>query len=267
MESSRPLRSNYFAHPVHGPLPAILLVLTFGTGLIDAISLLGLGRVFVANMTGNIVFIGFALAGAPGYSLWGSLVAIGGFLLGASVGGVVIARFAGHRGKLLRNALIVQLALFVAALAVSLSSVSPLPIAPQLVIVALGSVALGIQNAVVRQLAVPDMTTTVLTMTLTGIGSDLRKKDVATAIRRLIAVLAMLIGAGVGAILVLDLGVSIGILAVTILLAAALIGTAVAGRGAPNWATGAKSASGELGRVTNINSSGSDEPGRQPLPR
>jgi len=243
MESSRPSRDHsYFAHPVHGPLPAILLLLTFGTGLIDAISILGLGRVFVANMTGNVVFIGFALAGAPGYSLWGSLVALAGFLVGASVGGIVISRFGAHRGRMLRNALIVQLALFLAALVISLTVAARLPVADQLVIVALGALALGIQNAVVRRLAVPDMTTTVLTMTLTGIGSDLRKKDLATAGRRLIAVLAMLIGAGIGAVLVLRLGVSAGILAVTIMLAVALIGTAFAARGEPEWATGAAKA-------------------------
>jgi uncharacterized membrane protein YoaK (UPF0700 family) len=228
---------SYFSHPQHGPLPAILLLLTFGTGLIDAVSILGLGRVFIANMTGNVVFIGFALAGAPGFSLWGSVIALAGFLLGASIGGFVIARFGAHRGRMFRNALIVQLVLFGIALVLSLTTGSPLPIAVQLVIVALGSVALGIQNAVVRHLAVPDMTTTVLTMTLTGIGSDLRKKDLATAGRRLIAVLAMLIGAGIGAVLVLRLGVSAGIVAVTAVLAVALVGAAIASRGTPDWAT------------------------------
>jgi uncharacterized membrane protein YoaK (UPF0700 family) len=220
-------------------LPALLLLLTFGTGLIDAVSILGLGRVFVANMTGNVVFIGFALAGAPGFSLWGSVIALGGFLAGASVGGVAISQFSAHRGKLLRNALVVQLALLLVALVFSLSEGRPVPIPDQLVIVALSAVALGIQNAVVRQLAVPDMTTTVLTMTLTGIGSDLRKRDLATAARRLIAVLAMLVGAGVGAILVLNLGVSAGIMAVATVLAAALVGAIFAARGAPEWATGA----------------------------
>jgi uncharacterized membrane protein YoaK (UPF0700 family) len=228
---------SYFAHPVHGPLPALLLLLTIGTGLIDAISILGLGRVFIANMTGNVVFIGFALAGAPGYSLWGSLVALAGFLVGASIGGVLISRFGTHRGKLFRNALSVQLLLFLVALVVSLDGGAPLPTVNQLVIVALGAIALGIQNAVVRNLGVPDMTTTVLTMTLTGIGSDLRKRDLATAARRLIAVLAMLVGAGVGAVLVLQLGVSAAVLTVCALLATALIGAAAAARGTPEWVT------------------------------
>ena len=242
IDAARPARGgSYFAHPLHGPLPAILLLLTFGTGLIDAISILGLGRVFVANMTGNVVFIGFALAGAPGFSLWGSVVALAGFLVGAGLGSIAISRFGAHRGKLLRNALIVQLALFSAALPISFID-GTLPISRQLVILALGAVALGIQNAVVRHLGVPDMTTTVLTMTLTGLGSDLRHRDVRMAARHLVAVLAMLVGAGVGAILVLGVGVSVGIVAVTVVLAAALIGTAVAARGAPGWAADARRA-------------------------
>ena len=50
----------YFADEKHGPLPALLLLLTIVTGLVDAASILALGRVFVANMTGNVVFVGFA---------------------------------------------------------------------------------------------------------------------------------------------------------------------------------------------------------------
>ena len=230
---------SYFAHPAHGPLPALLLLLTVGTGLIDAVSILGLGRVFIANMTGNVVFIGFALAGAPGYSLWGSVVALAGFLAGASVGGVIISRFGRHRGRLLRNALAVQLVIFLAALAISLTGGASLSVARQVAIVAIGALALGIQNAVVRHLAVPDMTTTVLTMTLTGIGSDLRKRDLATAARRMTAVLAMLLGAVIGAILVLHLGVSAGIAAVNAVLAVTLLGAAIASRRNPAWAIAA----------------------------
>jgi hypothetical protein len=50
----------------HGPLPPLLLSMTLVTGLVDAFSYLLLGHVFVANMTGNIVLLGFALAGDPG---------------------------------------------------------------------------------------------------------------------------------------------------------------------------------------------------------
>ena len=41
----------------HGPLPPLLVGMTIVTGLVDAFSYLVLGHVFVANMTGNVVFL------------------------------------------------------------------------------------------------------------------------------------------------------------------------------------------------------------------
>ncbi|WP_208972293.1 YoaK family protein [Kineococcus rubinsiae] len=225
--------ANYLRHPRHGPLPAILLLLTFGTGLVDALSILGLGRVFVANMTGNVVFIGFALAGAPGFSLAGSLVALAAFLLGASAGGLLVARSGGHRGRLLRNALLGETGLLLVALALW----SALPgTGAALPVLGVAALALGVQNSVVRRLAVPDLTTTVLTMTLTGIGADLRRGDVATAVRRTVTVLCMLAGAVVGALVVLRSGVGAGLVAVTAVTVLALVAAALASRGEPAWA-------------------------------
>src|SRR5579859_3544414 len=79
-----PARSRFRGDSRYGPLPALLLALTTVTGLVDAVSILRLGRVFVANMTGNVVFTGFALTGAPGFSLSASLFALAGFLAGRS---------------------------------------------------------------------------------------------------------------------------------------------------------------------------------------
>jgi uncharacterized membrane protein YoaK (UPF0700 family) len=104
------------ADPRHGPLPALLLLLTATTGVVDAVSILSLGRVFVANMTGNVVFVGFALVGAPGFSLAASLFALAGFLVGAFGGGAVISRLKLNRIRLLRDAVGVE----VAAVAVGL---------------------------------------------------------------------------------------------------------------------------------------------------
>ena len=83
----------------HGPLPPLLLALTVVTGLVDAFSYLVLGRVFVANMTGNVVFLGFALAGAGGFSIAASLVALGAFSLGALAGGRLSTQLGAHRGR------------------------------------------------------------------------------------------------------------------------------------------------------------------------
>ena len=75
----------------HGPLPPLMVLLTVVTGLVDAFSYLVLGHVFVANMTGNVVFAGFALAGASGFSLTATVVALAAFAAGAFLGGRIVA--------------------------------------------------------------------------------------------------------------------------------------------------------------------------------
>jgi uncharacterized membrane protein YoaK (UPF0700 family) len=171
MPPPAPLWAGFVRSSAHGPLPVLLLVLTAATGVIDAVSILGLGRVFVANMTGNIVFLGLALANAPGFSLAASLAALAGFLLGAFAGGAVVRRRGGHRGLLLRDVGAGELLLVAAALV--LTAVAPTGAVVNAVVAALLAIAMGLQNTAARKLAVPDLTTTVLTMTLTGIAADI----------------------------------------------------------------------------------------------
>src|SRR5262245_2492367 len=83
----------------HGPLPALLLLLTIVTGIVDAVSYLELGHVFVANMTGNVVFLGFAAGGASDFSIPAVLVAIASFLMGALAGGRLGTKTGQHRGR------------------------------------------------------------------------------------------------------------------------------------------------------------------------
>ena len=92
----------------HGPLPVLLVCLTVVTGLVDAFSYLSLGHVFVANMTGNVVFLGFALAGVGEISIMASLLAVLAFVVGATMGGRLAAGRALHRGHLLAAATAVQ---------------------------------------------------------------------------------------------------------------------------------------------------------------
>src|SRR5919199_3517938 len=101
----------------HGPLPPLLITLTFVTGLVDAVSFLKLGHVFTANMTGNVVFLGFALAGAGVVSPVNSLVALAAFLFGAVGGGRLAERFGEHRGRMLAAATVIEAALVVISLA------------------------------------------------------------------------------------------------------------------------------------------------------
>jgi uncharacterized membrane protein YoaK (UPF0700 family) len=211
------------ADPTHGPLPALMLLLTVLTGVVDAVSILSLGRVFVANMTGNVVFVGFALAGASGFSLAASLSALGGFLVGAAIGGIVVDRLGSHRGRLLLAVAAAEFLLVVAALLAAAIAGPQLTAAARDGIAALVALAMGMQNATVRRLQVFDLTTTVLTMTLTGIAADFRQRDRFAVLRRLAAVLAMLGGAVVGAVLVLEvsdvaaLGFAAALLAIVVL--------------------------------------------------
>ncbi|WP_030247134.1 YoaK family protein [Streptomyces sp. NRRL S-350] len=206
----------------HGPLPPLLLLLTVATGVIDAVSYLGLGHVFVANMTGNVVFLGFALAGAPGLSATASLVSLGAFLTGALAGGRLGSRTPAHRGRLLALATGIQTVLTAAAAVTDAVTDGS---ARYALIVLLG-VGMGLQNAVARRLGVPDLTTTVLTLTLTGLAADSTAAG-GTAPRpgrRILSALAMLLGGLAGAALILH-GQSVTALALAAVL---LLATALA---------------------------------------
>jgi len=189
------------------PLPRVLVVLTVTTGLVDAVSVLGLGRVFTANMTGNIVFLGFAVAGMPGFSMARAVVSLAGFVVGAMLGGYLGVTMAGmaRRRWLLSVAVVESGLLFVAAwVAIGYDIVTLTPVPTLYALIVLTAVAMGLRNATVRQLAVPDLTTTVLTLTLTGIAADstLAGGRNPRLGRRLAAVLAIFAGSAVGAGLV-----------------------------------------------------------------
>jgi uncharacterized membrane protein YoaK (UPF0700 family) len=220
------------ADPAHGPLAALMLVLTVLTGVVDAVSILSLGRVFVANMTGNVVFIGFAVAGASGFSLSASLSALAGFLVGAAVGGFLVDRIGSHRGRVPAVVAGGELVLILAALVGAAVAGDALSTGDKVAIAALLALAMGAQNAAVRQLKVFDLTTTVLTMTLTGLASDLRERDRFAIIRRLLAVAAMLVGAIAGAWLVLQVS-NAAALALAAALLAIVVAAAIAGSRAP----------------------------------
>jgi uncharacterized membrane protein YoaK (UPF0700 family) len=212
-----------------------MLVLTVLAGVVDAVSILSLGRVFVANMTGNVVFVGFALAGASGFSLAASLSALGGFLVGAAIGGATADRLGSHRGRLVGTVARGELVLFVVALVVAAAAGPHLSGGAKDAIAALGALAMGAQNAVVRQLKVFDLTTTVLTMTLTGIAADIRHGDRFAIVRRLLAVGAMLAGAAAGAVLVLQVSTVAGLGLAVALLAIVVVAASFVSRSPAPW--------------------------------
>ncbi|MFF4485425.1 YoaK family protein [Streptomyces sp. NPDC001544] len=192
-------------------LVVVLLVLTVVSGLIDAVSYLGLGRVFTANMTGNVVVLGFAAAGAPGFSVAHAATSLTCYLAGAVVGGRVAAR---HGGGSRRTWARVMLGGEAVLMGVSAAVAFFAPFRTAYALIALTAFAMGLRNATVRKLGVPDLTTTVLTMTLTSLASDSPVGDGSSQRhpRRIAAVVAMAVGAALGASLVLHHGLGVPLL-------------------------------------------------------
>jgi uncharacterized membrane protein YoaK (UPF0700 family) len=188
---------------VRDPLTRALLALTFTTGLVDAASYLGIGHVFSANMTGNVVLLGFGIAGSGGLPVVAPLVSLAAFLLGAGAGGVLASRLSTRHPRHVAFALGVEIALVgAAALVAALVKVHASAFSGDLVVALLAS-GMGVRNATVRKLGVPDLTTTVLTMTLTGLAAEspLFGGTGRGTVRRTAAVASMLAGAVCGALL------------------------------------------------------------------
>jgi uncharacterized membrane protein YoaK (UPF0700 family) len=186
-----------------------LLLLTATTGLVDAVAFLGLGRVFTANMTGNVVFLAFAIAGAKGLSISASVLALVCFLAGALAGGrLAVAMVERSRRQWLVLATSSEALLLAGAAIAAIGVPVNATFGRRWPIVALTAAAMGIRNATVRRLGAADLTTTVLTLTLTGVAADSSFAGGSNPrpTRRVGSVVAMFSGALVGAVLVLHQG-------------------------------------------------------------
>ncbi|MFJ4653362.1 YoaK family protein [Nocardia sp. NPDC088792] len=191
----------------------LLIVLTFSTGVVDAAGFLGLGRVFVGNMTGNIVILGMGVAGADELPVTGPLVALLAFILGAVIAGAALR--GQEPGWNQRITYCLGCGAAVLAICAVLASADR-PLGKELFeLLAAAAVAgvMGGQATVARKVDVKDVTTVVVTSTLTLFAADLPTKPVAAALgnRRVAAIVAILLGAGVGALLHLHIGTWMGL--------------------------------------------------------
>ena len=184
-----------------------LLGMTIVTGLVDAVSFLSLGRVFTANMTGNVVILAFATARVSGLSIARSSTALLSFLVGATLGGRIMARASPEKQiQFAAQAFLLEIAFLFAAsfCAIGYTGHSLENSLQAFALIALTALAMGTRNAAVRKLAIPDLTTTVLTLTITGIGADssLAKGNNPRLARRVGSVLAIFFGAAFGAVVI-----------------------------------------------------------------
>jgi uncharacterized membrane protein YoaK (UPF0700 family) len=151
-----------------------LLLLTFATGIVDAVSVLVLGHVFVANMTGNIIFLGFWFVPHSGVDLTAAIVAFVSFLAGTVLGG----RFARHIDSEVRLWLTVALGAEVVVL-LTLSILSGVGVLnyhdnTKLILIAGLAATFGSQNVTARLFGIQELSTTVLTSTIVALGFDSR---------------------------------------------------------------------------------------------
>ena len=154
---------------------SLILLLTWAAGSVDAIGYLGLGHVFTANMTGNIVLLGVALGQGNGFAALRSMVALGGFVLGVAIAALIVERGPQQEEWPIgvTHALVVEWGiLWLFALAWHLPG-SERTGGIIYVLIALSAVAMGMQSAAVRRLNLPGIATTVVTGTLTSLMSGL----------------------------------------------------------------------------------------------
>ena len=218
------MRAYLRSHPT-GLHLGLMLALTFSTGVIDAVGYLGLDKVFTGNMTGNVVILGMALAGADDLPILGPVIALLTFMCGAAISGRVLrGRPAGWSGLNTTLFGVVGVVLLAAALTALL--VADRPEALNQVLTGALGLAMGVQAGAARHIGVADVTTVVVTSTIVGLAFDSvfgggGNKNWA---RRLLAILLIGTGALVGALL---LGTHIGLgmlVSAVITLVVALLG-------------------------------------------
>ena len=183
----------------------VLFGLAAVTGIVDAACYLGFGHVFTANMTGNVVLLGFAVAGVESLSVTRSVTALAAFLVGAVLG-VRLARSidpSTHRWPAAAFGSEAALLFVSATVAGSRSNGPEAPATAVYLVIVLTGLAMGLRNATIRRLGEREVNTTVLTMTLTSIGADSVFAGGANlgVLRRVGFVMSVLAGAAAGALL------------------------------------------------------------------
>ena len=171
------------------------------TGAIDAVSYLALDRVFTGNMTGNVLFIGFALVGVAGIPLLNNVIALAGFICGSIISGRII----GHshpKGLPAASAITLAAGAVIAVvLAAVWLAVVDLPEWALLVVTFVLANVMGAQVTAVKPIGNSDVTTIVVTNTVANLARESRLGGGAGQrwLPRLLAVVAMGVGAAVGA--------------------------------------------------------------------
>ena len=180
---------------------AALLLLTFATGLADSISILVLGHVFVANMTGNVIFLGFWLAPRSSIDLTAVAVALPTFVCTTIVSGRVSRHFGDRTRPWITTVLATEITLLVTLAILGGTGTLQYHTNAKLIMIGILAVTFGLQHPSARQFGIQELSTTVLTSTIVSLGLDSRLaggKGTRQTLR-LAVVLTMCAGAFLGA--------------------------------------------------------------------
>jgi uncharacterized membrane protein YoaK (UPF0700 family) len=180
-----------------------LLLLTFATGLADSISILVLGHVFVANMTGNVIFFGFWLAPRTNIDLTAVAVALPTFVCTTIISGRLSRHFGERARPWITTVLTTEITLLVTLSILAGGGVLHYHDNSKLIMIGILAVTFGLQHSSARQFGIQELSTTVLTSTIVSFGLDSHLAG-GTGDRqklRLSVVLTMCAGAAVGATL------------------------------------------------------------------
>lgn len=207
---------------------ALMLALTFSTGVVDAIGYLGLDKVFTANMTGNVVILAMGLTGQDDLPIVGPVIALIGFVIGAAIAGRMLKGVpkGWHRRDTWALSVVAAL-LLLALIPTAFITETPAPVQLGYPVTALLAVAMGMQAGTARHIAVTDVTTVVITSTLAALAFDSRvgRSTGQQWVRRLLAVSLLALGALSGALLLLVAFWAGLALAAAVLVAVAVLGT------------------------------------------
>jgi uncharacterized membrane protein YoaK (UPF0700 family) len=178
-----------------------LLLLTLATGLADAISILVLGHVFVANMTGNVIFLGFWLAPKSSIDLTAVAVALPTFVCSTIISGRLRRHFGERTRPWITSVLTTEIVLLVALSILAGTGVLRYHDNTKLIMIGVLAVTFGLQHSSARQFGIQELSTTVLTSTIVSLGLDSRLAGGTGARQklRLSVVFTMCAGAFVGA--------------------------------------------------------------------
>ena len=205
----------------------LLMALTASLGAVDAISYLGLGKVFTAFITGNFVFLGLVAAGAGGPSVVSLAVTLAAFAAGVYLATRIVEPSRGsgvgpRRAPIALGIAGVAQACFLAVW-VSAAGLPASGLAKNLLI-GLSALAMGMQTATVHSLGLRGVFTTAVTGTLTVLMSGLAAPSRSEGTERLLvgSIVSLLVGAAVGGLLLVHARTYAPILplAVTIVVAA-----------------------------------------------